>query len=64
VRHELDHVGELTRGALAEIRAAILELRPDALTDSGSSAAPSMHAARSAPAIELAIAVHGPQERL
>lgn len=33
---ELDQVGRLTRGALAEIRAAIFELCPDALADMGS----------------------------
>jgi signal transduction histidine kinase len=64
VRQELDQVGQLTRGALAEIRAAIFELRPDALGDMGLVAALATHAAAVSAREELAIAVHGPQERL
>jgi signal transduction histidine kinase len=61
---ELDQVGRLTRGALAEIRAAIFDLCPDALADMGLVAALATHAAAVSAREALAIAVHGPQERL
>ena len=64
VQKELDEVGQLTRGALAEMRAAIFALRPDAVGDEGLVAALAKHAAAVSAREELAIAVHGPDERL
>jgi signal transduction histidine kinase len=64
VQKELDQVGQLTRGALAEMRAAIFELRPNGLAQEGLVAALGKHAAAMSIREQLTIAVHGPAERL
>jgi signal transduction histidine kinase len=57
-------LAELTRGALAEMRALIFELRPGALAEEGLVAALRKQAAALTVREELPIAVEGPQERL
>jgi signal transduction histidine kinase len=64
VQKELDHVGQLTRAALAEMRAAIFALRPNAVTAEGLVAALTKYAAAVSAREQLAIAVHGPERRL
>jgi signal transduction histidine kinase len=64
VQKELDQVGQLTRAALAEMRAAIFALRPNAVTAEGLVAAVTKHAAAVSAREQLAIAVHGPEHRL
>ena len=64
VQKELDQVGQLTRGALAEMRAAIFELRPNALAEEGLVALLAKYAAAMSTREDLAIAVQGPEERL
>ncbi len=61
---ELGRAQQLTGGALAEMRALVFELRPGALAEDGLVAALSKHAAAVSAREELAIAVHGPSERL
>ena len=60
----LQQVSELTRGALAEMRALIFELRPGALAEEGLGAALSKHAAAVTAREGLEISVHVPDERL
>jgi signal transduction histidine kinase len=64
VQKELDQIGQLTRGALAEMRAAIFELRPHAVAKEGLLAALAKHAAAVSAREQLAIVVHGPEQRL
>ena len=60
----LQQVSELTRGALAEMRALIFELRPGALAEEGLGAALSKHSAAVTAREGLDIAVAVPDERL
>jgi signal transduction histidine kinase len=60
----LQQVGELTRGALAEMRALIFELRPGALAEEGLGAALSKHSAAVTAREGLEISVQAPGERL
>jgi signal transduction histidine kinase len=64
VGQELDRAGQLTGGALAEMRALVFELRPGALAEDGLVVALELHAAAVSAREELAIAVHGPEQRL
>jgi signal transduction histidine kinase/integral membrane sensor domain MASE1 len=60
----LAEVVQLTRGALAEMRALIFELRPGALAEEGLEAAVSKHAGALASREGLQVEVVGPAERL
>jgi signal transduction histidine kinase len=64
VGEELSEIGQLTRGALAEMRALIFELRPGALAEEGLVAALTKRAAALSAREGLVIAVDGPDERL
>jgi signal transduction histidine kinase len=64
VGEELGEIGQLTRGALAEMRALILELRPGALAEEGLVAALSKQAAALSAREGLVIEVDGPDARL
>jgi len=64
VQKELDQVGQLTRGALSEIRAAIFALRPNLVVQEGLVGALVKYAAAMSAREGLAIAVHGPEQRL
>jgi len=64
VREELSEIAQLTRGALAEMRALIFELRPDALAEEGLVAAFTKQAAALSAREGLVIEVDGPGERL
>jgi signal transduction histidine kinase len=64
VGDELSEIGQLTRGALAEMRALIFELRPGALTEEGLVAALTKQAAALGAREGLVIEVDGPGERL
>ena len=64
VEEELSEIGQLTRGALAEMRALIFELRPGALTEEGLVAALTKQAAALSGREGLMIAVDGPDGRL
>jgi signal transduction histidine kinase len=64
VGEELREIGQLTRGALAEMRALIFELRPDALAEEGLVAALTKQASALSAREGLAIDVDGPPERL
>ena len=64
VQKELEQVGQLTRAALAEMRAAIFELRPSMIAQEGLVAALASHAAAISAREELAITVDGPEQRL
>ena len=55
---------ELSHGALAEMRALIFELRPEALAEEGMVAALGKQAAALSARSELPIAVDGPRDRL
>lgn len=55
---------ELSQGALAEMRALIFELRPDALAEEGLVAALRKQAAALSSRTGLRVAVEGPEERL
>jgi PAS domain S-box-containing protein len=55
---------ELTRGALAEMRALIFELRPEALGEEGLVSALRKQAAGLSSREQIAITVEGPEERL
>ena len=55
---------QLTRGAMAEMRALIFELRPGALGEEGLVAALSKQAAALSAREEVAITVDGPEQRL
>jgi signal transduction histidine kinase len=61
---ELSEIGQLTRGALAEMRALIFELRPGALAEEGLVAALSKQASALSARKGLVIEVEGPDERL
>ena len=60
----LKQVSELTRGALAEMRALIFELRPGALAEEGLGAALAKHSAAVTAREGLEISVEVPKERL
>jgi signal transduction histidine kinase len=64
VQKELDQAGQLTRAALAEMRAAIFELRPNGLAEEGLLAALVKHAGAISVREQLSIEVHGPEQRL
>jgi signal transduction histidine kinase len=64
IARELAQVGELSRTALAEMRALIFELRPRGLADEGLVAALTKHAAAVSAREGLPIEVSGPAERL
>jgi signal transduction histidine kinase len=64
VGEELSEIGQLTRGALAEMRALIFELRPGALADEGLVAALTKQASALGAREGLAIEVDGPDGRL
>ena len=55
---------ELSQGALAEMRALIFELRPDALAEEGLMAALRKQAAALSSRTDLRVTVDGPEERL
>jgi signal transduction histidine kinase len=64
VGQELSEIGQLTRGALAEMRALIFELRPGALAEEGLVAALAKQAAALSTREGLVIDVDGPDDRL
>jgi signal transduction histidine kinase len=64
VGEELGEIGQLTRGALAEMRALILELQPGALAEEGLVAALAKQAAALSAREGLVIEVDGPDGRL
>ncbi len=64
VVRELNQVGELSRSALAEMRALIFELRPGGLAEEGLVTALTKHAGAVSAREGLAIDVSGPPERL
>jgi signal transduction histidine kinase len=64
VGEELNEIGQLTRGALAEMRALILELQPGALAEEGLVAALARQAAALSAREGLAIEVDGPHAPL
>jgi signal transduction histidine kinase len=64
VAEELSEIGQLTRGALAEMRALIFELRPGALAEEGLVTALTKQASALSAREGLAIEVDGPGERL
>ena len=64
VGEELSEIGQLTRGALAEMRALIFELQPGALAEEGLVAALAKQASALSAREGLAIEVDGPDERL
>jgi signal transduction histidine kinase len=64
VGEELSEIGQLTRGALAEMRALIFELRPGALAEEGLVAALTKQAAALSAREGVVFEVDGPRERL
>jgi signal transduction histidine kinase len=64
VGRELGHVGQLSRTALAEMRALIFELRPRSLAEEGLVSALTKHAGAMSARDGLTIEVTGPSERL
>jgi signal transduction histidine kinase len=64
VGEELSEIGQLTRGALAEMRALIFELRPGALAEEGLVAALTKQASALSAREGLVTEVDGPDERL
>jgi signal transduction histidine kinase len=64
VGEELGEIGQLTRGALAEMRALIFELQPGALAEEGLVAALSKQAAALSAREGLVIEVDGPDDPL
>ncbi|MGH3035945.1 MAG: MASE1 domain-containing protein [Gaiellaceae bacterium] len=64
VNEELSEIGQLTRGALAEMRALILELMPVTLATEGLVAALTEQASALSARESLPIGVDGPQDRL
>lgn len=60
----ISEMAELTRGALAEMRALIFELRPEALAEEGLVAAVRKQAAALTAREQIAVTVDGPEERL
>ena len=63
-RGEVHRLQELTRGALAEMRALIFELRPDALAEEGLGSALTKQAAAMSAREQVAITVNAPTTRL
>lgn len=63
-QEEVQRLQELTRGALAEMRALIFELRPDALAEEGLGAALTKQAAAMSAREQVAISVDAPAQRL
>lgn len=63
-RTEVRQLQELTRGALAEMRALIFELRPDALAEEGLGSALTKQGAAMAAREQIAIEVDAPSARL
>ncbi|MBI1351758.1 MAG: PAS domain-containing protein [Actinomycetales bacterium] len=64
VRVEVQRLHDLTRGALAEMRALIFELRPDALAQEGLGSALTKQAAALSAREQIAITVKAPSTRL
>jgi signal transduction histidine kinase len=64
VGEELREIGQLTQGALAEMRALIFELRPGALAEEGLVAALTKQASALSARERLVVEVDGPGERL
>ncbi len=64
VEHELAVLGDLVSAALAEMRALIFEMRPDALADEGLVAALERQAAALRARTGMSVTVTGPPERL
>ena len=64
VGEQLSEIGQLTRGALAEMRALIFELQPGALAEEGLVAALTKQASALSAREGLVIEVDGPGERL
>src|SRR5262249_2456170 len=64
VERELGHVGDLSRTALAEMRALIFELRPRGLAEEGLVSALTKHAGAVSAREGVAIEVTGPSARL
>lgn len=64
VGRSVARLAELTRGALAEMRALIFELRPEALGEEGLVSALRKQAAALSSREQIAIRVEGPEERL
>jgi signal transduction histidine kinase len=64
VAEELSEIGQLTRGALAEMRTLIFELQPGALAEEGLVAALAKQASALSAREGLVIEVDGPDERL
>jgi signal transduction histidine kinase len=64
VGEELSEIGQLTRGALAEMRALILELQPGALAEEGLVGALTKQAAALSAREGLVIEVDGPDAHL
>ena len=64
VGEELSEIGQLTRGALAEMRALIFELQPGALAEEGLVAALTKQASALSAREGLVIEVNGPDPRL
>lgn len=62
--HDVGALHELTRGALAEMRALIFEMRPDALAEEGVVAALARQAAAIQSRTGIAVTVTGPSQRL
>jgi signal transduction histidine kinase len=62
--HSITQLAELTRGALAEMRALIFELRPGALAEEGLVAALQKQGAALTAREQVAIIVEGPEHRL
>lgn len=62
--HSVRQLVDLTRSALAEMRALIFELRPAALTEEGLVSALRKQGAALSARETLAVAVHGPEQRL
>jgi signal transduction histidine kinase len=64
IAHGVAQLLELTQGALAEMRALIFQLRPEALHEEGLTAAVRKHAAAIAAREGLEVHVHADEERL
>jgi PAS domain S-box-containing protein len=64
LRRHVRDVGDLTRGALAEMRALIFELRPGALAEEGLAAALAKHVAAVTARCQVPVAIIAPDDRL
>ena len=64
MQKELDQIGQLTRGALAEMRAAIFELRPARGRQGGAARRARQARGCGERREQLTIVVHGPEQRL